>query len=271
MKKYLFILATLTILSSCSEYQKVLKAEEIAPKFKMGEALYNEGKFAKAQRLFAQVVPKYSGKPQAQKLMYLYAKTYFELREFRTANYQLERFVSSYPKSEKVQEAAFLAVKSFYMLSPVYSKDQSETKDAIEKLQVFINTYSSSEYAVEANKLIKELDFKLELKAYSIAKQYNEIAPGYTKDFQAAIKAFDNFVFEFPGSTLKEDALFYRLDSAYQLAINSVNYKKEARLNKAKDYYTAFKNSYTDSKYNESLDKIASELDEELKNYSNKS
>ena len=152
------------------------------------------------------------------------------------------------------------------MLSPAYTKDQKETKDAIEKLQNFINQYPESEYVAEANKLFKELDFKLEKKAFSIAKQYNQIS-----DYQASIKSFNNFIFEFPGSTLREDALFYRFDSAYKLAINSVEYKKATRLKEAKDYYTAFKKAYVNSKYVKDSDEMAVTLDEELKNYSNKS
>lgn len=270
MKKFFYILISVIIVSSCSEYQKVLKAEEIAPKFKMGQDLYNNGKYAKANRLFAQIVPNYRGKPQAEKLMYLYSNTFFKMKDYYTSGYQFERFVSSYPKSEKLEEASFLSAKSYYMLSPVYSKDQTETKDAIEKLQTFINLYPNSEYSAEANKLVKELDFKLEKKAFEIAKQYNKIAFTST-ELEAAIKSFDNFIFDFPGSSLREDALFYRFDSAYKLAINSVEYKKLSRLKTAKAYYEAFKKKYTNSTHLEAINNMASEIDETLKNYSTKS
>ncbi|WP_341214805.1 outer membrane protein assembly factor BamD [uncultured Wocania sp.] len=270
MKKFFYIIITLTLFSACSEYQKVLKNEEIAPKFKMGEALYNEGKYSKANKLFAQIVPNYRGKPQAEKLMYLYSNTFYKTKDYYVAGYQFERFASSYPKSEKVEEASFLSAKSYYMLSPVYSKDQKETIEAIEKLQAFINLYPDSEYSTEANKLVKELDYKLEKKAFEIAKQYNKIAFTST-ELQAAIKSFDNFIFDFPGSSLREDALYYRLDSAYKLAINSVDYKKQDRLKTAKEYYEAFKKKYPSSKYIETIDSMALEMDESLKNYSTKS
>ena len=144
MKNYIYILIILFSLNSCSEYQRVLKNEDIAAKFKLGTELYEKGKFAKANRIFVQIVPKYRGKPQAQKLMYMYCKTFYETKDYYTANYQMERFVSAYPKSEKVQEMAFLAAKSYYELSPLFSKDQIETIDAIDKLQAFINTYPLS-------------------------------------------------------------------------------------------------------------------------------
>ena len=274
--KYLFcILLFSCVLSSCSQYQKVLKSEDTALKFNAGDSLYKIGKYEKANRLFAQIVPQYKGKPQAEKLMFLYSDTYYKMGDFYVSGYQFERFVSSYPKSEKREEAFFLSAKSYYMLSPRYSRDQKETTDAIEKLQEFINIFPDSKYVAEANTLIKELDFKLEKKAFEIAKQYNRIS-----DYKASIKSFDNFIFQFPGSSLREDALFYRLDAAYKLAINSLEYKynvngrenlKENRLLQAKEYFNVFKKTYTSSKYIEDAQSMATEIDKALETYSTKS
>ena len=264
MKNFIYIALLATLFASCSEYQKALKSEDTAFKYKMGDSLYNEGKYVKANKLFAQIVPAYRGKPQAEKLMYLYCKSFFEMKDYYIAGYQFERFASSYPKSEKAAEASFLGAKSYYMLSPTFTKDQKETNEAIDKLQTFIDTYPETEYVTEANTLMKELEFKLEKKAFAIAKQYNTIS-----DYKAAIKSFDNFLFDFPGSSLREDALFYRLDSAYKLAMNSVEYKKEERLITAKEYYTNFKKAFVNSKFIIEADAMASDLNEELENYSN--
>jgi len=194
--------------------------------------------------------------------MFLNANSYYQMNDYYLANYHFERFVSSYPNSEKAEEAAYLAARSMYMLSPVYTKEQHETIEAIDKLQTFINTYPNSSYLPEANKMVQELDFKLEQKAYAIAKQYNHIS-----DYQAAIKAFDNFILDFPGSRLREDALFYRLDSAYNLAIKSVEWKKKERLETAMSLYKSFKRTYAASKYIEEANTISKILEEELKNY----
>ncbi|MFY0712887.1 outer membrane protein assembly factor BamD [Seonamhaeicola sp. NFXS20] len=284
MKKFFYILVALVVFSSCSEYQKVLKASgegATAEKFKMGEALYNEGKFAKANRLFGQIVPEYRGKPQAEKLMYLYAMTFYKMKDYYISSYRFEQFATAYPKSEKREEASFLSAQSYYMLSPVYTKDQTETTEAIEKIQEFINRYPESEYLPEANKLVKELEFKLEQKAFAIAKQYSLIAPGFTHDFNAAIKSFDNFLYDFPGSSLREDANFYRLDAIYQQAVNSVEYNRsiegevvhirKQRLENAKEASTSFIKSFANSKYVEQVKEMAKVVDQELKKYSTKS
>ncbi len=269
MRKLLYILVFGILLQSCNEYQKALKSEDIIEKFKMGTELFEEGKFSKANKLFIQVVPKYRGRPQAERLMYMYSKTFYEMGDYYTANYQFERFVSAYPRSQKATESAFLAAKSYYFLSPRYSKEQKETVDALEKLQAFINTYPESEYSSEANELVQELDFKLEKKAYEIAFQYLKTVP-YTRDYQAAITAFTKFLLDYPGTTFREDAMFYRFDAAYNYAINSVEWRMEERLNEALEQYRALKKAYTESKHSEAADKMFSDISERLTNFKEK-
>jgi len=259
------------LISSCSEFQKALKSEDTATKFSLGTELFDAGKYSKANRLFAQIVPSYRGKPQAEKLMYMYSMSYYFMKDYHLSGYQLERFESTYPNSEKAEEALYLSAKSYYMLSPVYSKDQKETKEAIDKLQLFINKYPESQYLGEANTLVKELDFKLERKAFEIARQYNITAYYESSDYEAAIKAFDNFLLEYPGSSFREKAMFYRLESAHKLAINSVPNKKEERLNIAMGYYNAFKRYYANSEFYPEAEQMGQEMEIELNKINTKS
>lgn len=266
MKNSFYILLLVLLFSSCSEYQKALKSEDLGEKFKYGEQLYNEGKYSKANKLFEQIMPKYRGKPQAEKLTFLNANSSYKMEQYYISGYHFERFVSAYPNSEKLEEAMFKSAKSYYMLSPVFSKDQEDTVTALEKLQTFVNVYPESKYLAETNKLVKELEYKLEKKAYSIAKQYNKIL-----DYKASIASFDNFIIDFPGTSFREKALFYRFDSAYQLAIRSVEYRKEARLITAKTYYNAFKKSYANSEFIEDANEMYENIEKQLEQYNTKS
>ena len=265
MKRLVYLLAISVVFSSCSQYQKAMKSEDIKVKFDVGTKMYEAGKWSKANKIFQQVVPNYAGKPQAEKLMYMYAMSFYEMKSYLEAGYQMGRFERSYPKSEKVEEIAFLAAKSYYQVSPVYSKEQEETIEALEKLQLFVNKYPDSEYLPQANTIIKELDYKLERKAFEIAKQYNKIAYFESSDYEAAIKAFDNFLADFPGTSFREEAMYYRLDSAYKLGINSIASKKETRLNTAINYYNSFNKFYPSSEFMEEANKMNEEMVEALK------
>ena len=164
MKKAFYILALVLIVTSCNDFQKTMKSEDTAQQFKMGTELFEAGKWKKANRLFEQIVPKYRGKPQAEKLMYMHSMCFYKLEQYYLSAYRFEQFVTSYPNSEKAEESAFLSAKSYFEESPVFSKEKEETVKAIEKMQLFINAYPNSEYLSEANTLVKELDFKLEKK-----------------------------------------------------------------------------------------------------------
>lgn len=266
-----FLVVLLLTVASCSEYQKALKSEDIATKFKLGTELYDAEKYSKANKLFAQIAPQYRGKPQAEKLMYMYATSFYKMKDYYLAGYQFERFEGQYPKSEKAEEALFLSAKSFYQLSPVYSKEQKETITAIEKLQMFINKYPDSEYLPEANTLIQQLDFKLEKKAFEIAKLYNNIANYESEDYEASIKAFDNFLLDYPGTSFREDAMFYRFDSAYKLGINSIERRREERINIAIKYYNAFYKAYPESQHSEQAAAMNRELQTAILAYTTKS
>ncbi len=266
MKNTLYILALLVTLVSCSKYQKALKSEEVSEKFELGVELYEKGKFKKANALFVQIVPNYRGKPQAEKLMYLYADTFYQLEEDYLAGYQFETFTTSYPNSEKVEEAAYKSAESYYKLSPVYSKEQTETYNALEKLQLFANIYPDSKYLPKVNELVKELDFKLEKKAFEIAKQYNHIS-----DYKASIKSFTNFLSDFPGSEFREQAMAIRAQAAYTLAVKSVKYLQEERFATAKDFYNDLKGSFPDSEGLKQTDELMSDMDTQLEQIKSKS
>ncbi len=268
MRQLFFLLLLAVVLHSCSEYQKALKNEEVKPKYDLAEKMYNEGDYKRANRLFEQIVPKYVGKPQGERVMFFYADSYFKIKDYNFAGYQFERFLKSYPKSDKVQEAAFLGAKSYYMLSPKYSLDQTDTDKALQKLQIFINTYPNSEYLEEANKMAKELTTKKEKKDIEIAKQFNKLGQFDYPLLVSAIAALDNFLSDHPGSVHREDALYYKVEATTNLALNSTENKKPERLQNAKAAYNNLKKYFPETQYKDKADNLLGKIEKELQNNS---
>jgi outer membrane protein assembly factor BamD len=262
MKKLLSIILIAVVVCSCSQYQKAIKSEDVGVKFNEAVRQYDKGKYNKAIRLFEQIAPAYRGKPQAEKMFYLFAMSYYKTEQYYLAGYQFESFTSSYPKSEKIEEASYLGAKSYSMLSPVFSLDQTDTVKAISKLQNFIDVYPNSEYFAEANASLKILTDKLERKAFEIARQYNTIA-----DYKSALVALDNFIADYPGTIYKEEALYYKFDSAYKLAINSVPSKMEERLNNAKIAHANLMKFNGETKHKADADDMLARIDKDLQQY----
>lgn len=263
MNKIFSFLLISVLFVSCSQYQKALKSDDIAVKIEAANKMYEAGKYTKAIRLYEQIAPAYKGKPNAERMFFFYSNSLYKSKQYYLAGYQFENFAATYPKSEKREEAAFLAAECFYRLSPVYSLDQTDTDKALDKLQRFIDTYPNSQYLEKSNTYVKELREKQEKKAFEIAKQYNSIS-----DFKGALKSFENFISDFPGTPYKEQALYYRLDSAYQLAINSIVSKKQERLAYAKTTHANLIKFNSNTEYKEKADKMLAEIDQELQQFS---
>lgn len=263
MRNLLILACSASLLLSCSEYQKVLKETDVKKKYELTEKLYSEGEYKKAIRLLDQIVPNYLGKPQGERLVYFYADSYFQTRQYYLAAYQYDRFTKSYPNSDKAEIAAFRGAKSEYLISPKYSLDQSETNSAILRLQLFINNYPDSEYMDEANAMIRDLRMKLDEKAFQIARQYYHVS-----DYFAASKSFELFLKDNPGSVYKEDALYYQLKTSHDLALNSVYSKREERLQTAKEHYSLLMSAFPETKYKNEAEDLLKDVENELKQLS---
>ena len=219
---FLLILVSFLVMS-CNEYQKLLNSpENEVDKYTAAEEYYENGEFRRANALIEQIIPSYRGKPQGERLVFFFANSYFETRSYYSAAIQFENFIKSYPNSQRIQEAYFMEAKSYFMLSPLYTLDQEDTFTGIDKLQVFINRFPNSEYLAEALELMEQLQNKIEKKEFEVSKQYYTI-----RDYSSAMKSLDNFIADNPGTIFREEALYYRWLSQYEIAINSI----ESRIN----------------------------------------
>ena len=211
------------LMISCNDYQKLLNSpENEVDKYNAAEEYYENGEFRRANALIEQIIPSFRGKPQGERLVFFFANSYYETRSYYSAAIQFENFIKSYPNSQRIQEAYFMEAKSYFMLSPIYTLDQDDTFTGIDKLQVFINRFPNSEYLTEALELMEQLQNKIEKKEFEISKQYYTI-----RDYSSAIKSLDNFIADNPGTIFREEALYFRWLSQYEIAINSI----ESRIN----------------------------------------
>ena len=249
MYRIFFLMSFSTLLLSCNDYQKLLNStENEVDKYTAAENYYNNGEYRRANALIEQIIPSYRGKPQGERLVYFFANSYFETKLYYSAAIQFENFIKSYPNSQRIQEAYFMEAKSYFMLSPRYTLDQDDTYTGIDKLQVFINRFPNSEYVSEALELMDELQNKLEKKDFEISKQYYTI-----RDYASAIKSLDNFIADNPGTIFREEALYYKWLSQYEIAINSIESRIVERVTELERSLDNFLRYYPDTIFIEDL------------------
>lgn len=231
------LLAAMAVFAGCSKYQKVLKSEDLGYKYDMAVKYYNDGEYYKALALFEELIGLYTGMDKAEEIYYYYAYSNYYMEDYVMAGYYFKNFVKTYPSGNHAEECMFMGAYCYYLNSPVASLDQSNTVQAIDELQLFINRYPKSEKITQCNELIDVLREKLESKAYRIAKLYFNLG-----SYKASAVAFDNLIKDFPDTKYKEEAYFYILKANYLLAINSIESKKKERLEAAISAYNSFEN-----------------------------
>jgi outer membrane protein assembly factor BamD len=236
-----FILA----LGSCkSKFEKLKASNDNAKKYKEAIRLYNKRDYSKALELFDVLVTRYRGQEQAEDLYYYYAYTNYKLRDYTSARYHFKTFADTYPTSSRAEECRFMAAYCYYLDSPIFSLDQTNTQSAIDALQLFINLYPKSERVAEASKLIQNLRDKLEEKSYANSKLYLTI--GY---YQAAVISFGNSLRDYPDTKYAEEMEFLTIKAQYLYAKASSEFYQEDRFTQAMVDADQFKEKYPKSIY----------------------
>jgi len=239
-----FLIISLIITVSCNNYKKVLKGNDTQKKYELAESLYNKKDYSKALQILDELVNVYRGTENAEKIYFMYAFSYYGQDDYILAGYHFKQFYKIFPSSKHAEEALYMNAYCKYLDSPVYTLDQTSTYEALEELQLFINTFPESTRVGDANKLMDELREKLEKKAYGVAFLYYK-----TEDFKAAIIALKNVLKDFPETKRKEEISYYIAKASYIYAQKSVDSKKPERYRSTVDVCNSFLRTFSGSRY----------------------
>ncbi|NDK55100.1 outer membrane protein assembly factor BamD [Pontibacter fetidus] len=245
------LIALLVTAASCSNYQKLLKSNDVQQKYAAAVKYYEKGDYYRASELLDAVTPLLTGTEQAEDALFYQANANYELGNYLLSETYFRNFYTTYPRSPKAEKAMFMYVKSAYNQSPDFEQDQASTLTAMESVQEFIQRYPESEHVAEANEILENLGRKLDQKAFDSAKLYYKI-----KYYKAAVVALTNFQREFPSSPFAEEAAYLKVESQYEYAKQSVPSKQEERYYEVVDYYQNFVDQYPESEFTRTAGQI---------------
>ena len=230
----------------------MLKSTDLEAKQAYAIKLYEKKKYYKALPLFEELITMFRGTKKSEMTYYYYSYTNYYLEDYETAAYDFGNFANSFPASQYAEECAYMHAYCYFLDSPEYALDQTNTVKALNELQLFIDHYPRSSRIEECNNLIDKLRFKLETKDYENAKLYYHM-----QDFKASYTAFRNLLKDYPASVYREESMFQAFKSAFLLAENSIESKKSERYANAMSAYSEFTENYPESKYRKEADGIA--------------
>lgn len=255
-KKGLFILLLTVLLTSCGEYQRLLKSRDPEEKYQAALQYFNDKQYVKAQTLLDDVVAYYKGTERSEDILAYLARSYMGQKSYESATSYYQAYVRNYPKGKYAIEAHFQVGHCQYLESPDARLDQTITRNAIDAFTLFVELYPESPYAEQAYKEMTELYDKLALKELYNAKLYYNLGSYLGNNYLSCELVCKNALKNYPSNKYQEDFSWLMLQSKYQQMINSFEELKIDRARDTQDEYYNFITEYPASKHRKEADRM---------------
>ena len=262
MKKFWGFLLVIVLMTSCGEYQSLLKSNDYNLVYKKAIEYYNKGDYQRAMNLLDGVRSVFVGQAKAQNIAYYRAFCSYNMNDYQIASDLFKQFIQTYTESSFAEECLYMMGFCDYKASPKPRLDQQVTEKAIREFQLYLSRYPYSMRKDKVNTYMDEMRDKLSYKAYLSAKNY------YLREhYKAAVISLQNCLKDYPGSKYREEIMYMLFVSKYQMAVNSVEDKKVERYNNAREEYYYFADEYPNSRYAADVKKMYEDIEAYLENY----
>ena len=257
MKKNIIItLLAAATLTSCGEYNKLLKSTDYEYKYEAAKNYFAKGQYNRSATLLNELITILKGTDKAEESLYMLGMSYYNQKDYQTAAQTFITFFNTYPRGTFTELARFHAGKALFLDTPEPRLDQSSTYQAIQQLQMFMEYFPNSVKKQEAQDMIFALQDKLVLKELYSAKLYYNLGNYMGNNYQSAIITAQNALKEYPYTRYKETLSMLILKSKYQEAVQSIEEKKPERFRDVIDEYYSFINDYPSGEYSKEAENI---------------
>ena len=255
--------AFLLLTAACkSQYEAIMYGSDNDAKYKLAFELFEAKKYAKAAEAFESLATiAMRGTPQEDTVQFYWGLSNYRYGDYVTAESTLNQFISTFPLSPFIEEAKFIRLDCLYRSTYRYELDPLPTHRALSEMRVFQIENPNSQYREQVDKMMDDLNNRLELKAYKGAYLYYHM-----EDYQAAHYALKNVLKENADNRYREEILYYTAMSAYKYAYNSIPDKQRERYLVFVDDYFNLVSEYPESRYAKELESLYQKVQKKLKN-----
>lgn len=247
-KTFCFLLLAL-VLSSCNEYNKILKSTDKDLKYSYAKKYFEEGKFTRSIALLEELVSFMKGTAQAEESLYLLAQSHYNSKDYYSATQWFTTYYNTYPKGEYAEPALFYSAYGMYLDSPEARLDQSKTYTAIAEFQKYMERYPQTERAEQAKNYMFELQEKLAYKELLASRLYLNLGNYMGNNYESAVITAREAIKSYPYSKYLEEYQITILRARFEYAQNSTLRVQPERYRLVVDEYFNYKNSFPQGKY----------------------
>ncbi len=275
MKKLLIYCAIAIILSSCGEYQALMKSPDYEYRYEAAKAYFTEGKYSKASMLFGDLLAILKGTAWGEECLYMLSMSEYCNGNYETAASYFKKYYKSYPNGTYAELAYFYSGSALFNMTPDPRLDQTSTIEAMGELQAFMERYPYSSLKDRSQDMVMQLQDKLVEKECLAAQLYYNLGAYMMNcayggsNYEACVVTARNALNEYPYADpeKRERLSFLILSSKFRLAEESVVTKRIERFRDAIDEYYAFQNEYPESKYMKEAQNILNKSQKAVKGH----
>jgi outer membrane protein assembly factor BamD len=253
-RRLAIVLTSLTLLAGCGRKQPALApASADADQFlhERGNAALADKKWLQAREYFRQIVDNYPQSPYRPDAKLSVGDTYIgehSTESLLLAVNEFREFLTFYPTSSRADYAQFRLATALaeQMLAP--ERDQSNTREAIKELQVFLDRYPNSALLPDVKAQMRSAKDHVSEAGYRVGFYYfrSKWYPGAVDRFREVLKADPEFT--------RRDAVYYHL------AESLLKGNTEAAKAEALPYFERILKEFEQSSYLEPARKRVGEL-----------
>jgi len=171
MKNLSLILIIISLIISCGSKADVVN-ENISERFNLGVKYFEKEKFVKAEFEFNYLILNNPGSKLALEAQYYLAESMFYQNKYDESIVEYDRYSRFSDDLEKIESAEFKSCEASFLLSNDYLHDQGSAAELMDKLQVFVEKYSQSNFIDEIESFFIDIRTRLAKKEYEAGRLY---------------------------------------------------------------------------------------------------
>lgn len=247
--RILFIFFLTLLITSCGEYNKILKSTDYELKYTYAKKYFDEKKYGRSIALLEELVPIFKGTSHAEESAFLLAQSYFYDKDYTTATQFYAAYYNTYPKGEYAELARFNGAYGLYLDSPDPRLDQSSTYKSMQQFQNFLEMYPQSDKVPLVQDYLFEMQEKLALKELLACRLYFNLGNYMGNNYESCVVTAREALKTYPFSKYMEEFQIMILRSRFELAAKSIDERKPERFRDVIDENFNYQNMFPEGKY----------------------
>ena len=226
-----FISLLLFLFQSCSKQEKeaslikeVDQAKEMISSYKEGVRTLNEGDAFYAAKKFLDAELLFPQSEWAPKSALMASYSYYIQDYYSEAIFNLQRFISTYPRNKRIDYAHYLLAICYYEKIENEKRDLQPLISAKKEFNYIINNYPSTDFALDSKFKIGLIDEVIASKEMYLGRHYIK-----KQKWIPAINRFKNILKDYDTTIYAEEAIHRLVEIHYRIGLES-EAKKYANL-----------------------------------------